>query len=76
MPDPAPNPQISAQRREELGRVLEGLQQLPEADRAALLMRAQNKLPYEEIAAALGLSLAAVKVKIHRARIRLTQLCR
>ena len=74
IPDPAPNPEISAERREELGRVLEGLQQLPEADRAALLMRAQNELPYGEIAAALGLSLAAVKVKIHRARIKLAQL--
>lgn len=54
--------------------MLEGLQQLPEADRAALLMRAQHELPYGEIAAALGLSLAAVKVKIHRARIKLAQL--
>ena len=74
IPDLAPNPEISAERREELGRVLDGLQLLPEVARAALLMRVQNDLPYGEIAAALGLSLTAVKVKIHRARIKLAQL--
>ena len=74
MPAPAPNPEIAADRREELGRILEALGQLPEPDRAALLMRAQDELSYREIAATLGLSLAAVKVKIHRARIKLAQL--
>jgi RNA polymerase sigma-70 factor (ECF subfamily) len=47
------------------------MQELPEVDRAALLMRAQEGMSYEEIAHALDLSLAAVKVKIHRARQRL-----
>ena len=32
------------------------------------VMRAMHELPYEDIAAALGLSLAANKVRIHRAR--------
>ena len=41
---------------------------LPEIDRAALVMRAFDDLPYDEIARALGISLAATKVKIHRAR--------
>jgi RNA polymerase sigma-70 factor (ECF subfamily) len=44
---------------------------MPETDRAALLMRADEGLPYEEIAAALGLPVATVKVKVHRARLRL-----
>jgi RNA polymerase sigma-70 factor (ECF subfamily) len=44
---------------------------LPEIDRAALLMRANDGLAYEEIARALGISLAAAKVKVHRARLRL-----
>ena len=39
-----------------------------------LLMRAQDGIPYEEIATALGLSLPAVKVKVHRARLRLAEL--
>jgi DNA-directed RNA polymerase specialized sigma24 family protein len=32
-------------------------------------------MPYEEIARALGISLTAAKVKVHRARIRLAELC-
>ena len=51
--------------------MLAGLQKLPEIDRAALLMRAFDEMPYEEIAQSLGISLAAVKVKIHRARLAL-----
>ena len=51
--------------------VLAGLQRLPETDRAALLMRALEGLPYEEIARGLRISLASVKVKIHRARLTL-----
>jgi RNA polymerase sigma-70 factor (ECF subfamily) len=47
------------------------LNRLPEVDRAALLMRAQNGMAYEEIAQALQLSLSSVKVKIHRARLKL-----
>ena len=52
----------------------EALQQLPEIDRAALLMHAQEGLSHAEIAVALGLSVAAVKVKIHRARIKLNRI--
>jgi RNA polymerase sigma-70 factor (ECF subfamily) len=59
-----------------LRRVLDALAQLPEADRAALLLSAQEGLTSEEIAATLGLSVAAVKVKIHRARLRLNELRR
>jgi DNA-directed RNA polymerase specialized sigma24 family protein len=36
-------------------------------------MRAQQGMPYEDIARALGISLAAVKIKIHRARLRLAE---
>lgn len=54
--------------RSELAALLARLQLLPEADRAALLMRAFHGLAYDEIAAALGLSLSAAKVKVHRAR--------
>jgi len=51
--------------------VFEALQSLPETDRAALLMHAQDGLPYATIASALGLSIAAVKIRVHRARIKL-----
>ena len=58
----------------ELRAVLAELQKLPEVDRAALLMRAVEEMPYEEIARALGITLAAVKVKIHRARLALAHI--
>jgi RNA polymerase sigma-70 factor (ECF subfamily) len=54
--------------RSELAAMLARLQSVPEIDRAALLMRAFHDLPYEEIAAALGISVASAKVKVHRAR--------
>jgi RNA polymerase sigma-70 factor (ECF subfamily) len=73
LPDPAPGPQAEAEGRSELKAVLAALQRLPETDRSALLMRAQDGMPYSDIAAALGLSVAAVKVKVHRARLRLAE---
>jgi RNA polymerase sigma-70 factor (ECF subfamily) len=50
------------------------LQKVPERERAALLMAAVEGLPHEQIAAALGCSVAAIKVRIHRARLRLRRL--
>jgi len=65
------DPYRQAAQKEELQRVMQKLQTLPEPDRAALLMRALDEMPYEEIARALGLSVSAVKVKVHRARLAL-----
>jgi RNA polymerase sigma-70 factor, ECF subfamily len=59
------------EHREELAVVLAGLQELPEIDRAALLMRSLDEMPYEEIAAALDVTVATARVKVHRARARL-----
>lgn len=69
--DPAAGPEARAERDSELAAALRALQRLPEIDRAALLMRAADDMPYEEIARALGLTLASVKVRIHRARLAL-----
>jgi len=73
LPDPKQGPEAVTSGRLELDAVLEALQTLPETDRAALLMHAQEGLSYAEIAAVLGRSLAAVKVKIHRARLKLNR---
>jgi RNA polymerase sigma-70 factor (ECF subfamily) len=67
----AGDPETLAAHQSELQWVLKRLQEFPEIDRTALLMRAQQELSYEEIALALGLSIAAVKVKVHRARLKL-----
>jgi len=64
---------LAPEGRSELKAVLAALQRLPEVDRAALVMRAQDRTPYEEIAAALGVSVTAAKVKVHRARLRLAE---
>lgn len=69
--DPHPNPEERSEARSDLRIVLRALQYLPEVDRAALLMRTQDEMSYEEIAAALRISVAAAKVKIHRARLKL-----
>ena len=42
-----------------------------DCSRAALLMHTQDDLSYEEISKALGISLAAAKVKVHRTRLKL-----
>jgi RNA polymerase sigma-70 factor (ECF subfamily) len=69
--DPAPGAAERASARAELRVVMAALQALPEIDRAAVLMRADEALPYSEIAAALGISEASAKVKVHRARLKL-----
>lgn len=72
--DARPGPAARAEARDELRATLAALQSLPEIDRAALLMRAESDLPYEEIGASLGLSPITVRVKVHRARLKLAEL--
>src|SRR5262249_52271949 len=67
LPDANPGPEDAAAHRQRLERVMRAMRALPEVDRAALLLRAQEDLPYEEIAAVLGISVSAAKVKVHRA---------
>lgn len=69
-----PDPAQRAEIRSELDAVMKVLQAMPEIDRAVLLMRAQDGLSYEEIAEANGISVAAAKVKVHRARLKLARL--
>jgi RNA polymerase sigma-70 factor (ECF subfamily) len=73
IPDPHPGPDAEAEKRAQYSTVMARLQRLPEMDRAALLMSAFEGMPYEEIARALGISLSAVKMKIHRARLALSR---
>jgi RNA polymerase sigma-70 factor (ECF subfamily) len=73
MTDRRPNPELRASDQSRLQAVLSALHDLPEVDRAAVLMRADDELPYQEIAAALRISVAAAKVKVHRARLKLAE---
>lgn len=72
-PDRRPGPEAIAAGRIELQVVLAALQALPEADRAAVLLRADGKLSYEDIGAVLGITPAAARVKVHRARVKLNR---
>jgi len=72
--DPHPGPEAQAETNASYAAMMAALQELPEVDRTALLMSAVEGLPYGEIARALGISLPAVKMKIHRSRLKLSRL--
>jgi len=74
-PDPAPEPDKVLESQLELLRVQSVLQTLPEIDRTAFVLRVQHDLPCVEIARVLQLSLSATKVKIHRVRKKLIEIC-
>ena len=73
-PDPRGGPDEPMEQREELATTLAALQQLREEDREVLSMAAFDELPQAEIAAALGVSVSTIKVRIHRARMRLNEI--
>jgi RNA polymerase sigma factor (sigma-70 family) len=57
-----------AERREEVAELMQRLRDLPEPQRAAIVMRELEGLSHEEIAAALGLSGGGARQTIYRAR--------
>jgi RNA polymerase sigma-70 factor (ECF subfamily) len=73
LPDPAVGLASRTEQKAELETVMAALHKLSEVDRSALLMRAQEGMSYEEIATALDLPITTVKVKVHRARLKLMQ---
>ncbi len=70
-PGPELDPGQLLDREARLDATLRALLTLPEGQRAVLLLRAYHDLPYDEIARSLGISVAAAKVRAHRARLRL-----
>ncbi|MFZ0827351.1 MAG: RNA polymerase sigma factor [Verrucomicrobiia bacterium] len=71
MPDPAAQPDEAAANQDEIRRARAAIRALPEIDRTVLLLRAEQELSYEDIAAVTGLSVAAARVKVFRARAKL-----
>jgi RNA polymerase sigma factor (sigma-70 family) len=69
--DSAPLPDRIAEKRQTSSAVLGAIQRLPELYREALVLALDEDLRYDQIAAILGCSVAAVKVRIHRARLQL-----
>ena len=74
IPSPPSEQDNRLDHRSALAEVFRALQQLPEIDRAALLMRTQEEMSYADIARTLHLSLSSAKVKVHRARLKLAAL--
>jgi len=74
MPDKEAQPDEAAVNQDEFRRTLEAVHALPEIDRTVLLLRAEQELSYEDIAAVTGLSVAAAKVRVFRARAKLDAL--
>ena len=74
LPDPGQQPDETAANRDDFQNALTALNELPAMDRTVLLLRAEQGLAYEEIAAITGLSTTAAKVKAFRARAKLAAL--
>jgi RNA polymerase sigma factor (sigma-70 family) len=70
---PAADPSTATERREDLRRLVQDVRRLPEQQRSVLLMREMDGLSYADLAAALDVSLPAVKSLLVRARMGLVQ---
>jgi RNA polymerase sigma-70 factor, ECF subfamily len=62
------NPEGRMLRQERERKIRKAVQKLPESLRLPLILHQFQQVRYEEIAEIMGISLAAVKVRIHRAR--------
>ena len=70
---PLHDPIEEAQRREDLTRLVEDVGRLPEQQRSALLMREIDGMSYADLAAALDVTIPAVKSLLVRARVGLVE---
>ena len=69
--DTGPAPDRGVMRREASDRLSLALQELPERQRAIVVLRHYQELSLEEIATTLGMSLGTVKSSLHRALHRM-----
>jgi RNA polymerase sigma-70 factor (ECF subfamily) len=70
---PEVDPELRADAAAERQRLTEALQSLPPDMRAVVVLRDVYDLPHEAIAAELGITEGAAKVRLHRARKRLRE---
>jgi RNA polymerase sigma-70 factor (ECF subfamily) len=70
---PEVDPELRADAAAERQRLAEALQALPPDMRAVVVLRDVYDLPHEAIAAELGISEGAAKVRLHRARKKLRE---
>ncbi len=72
--DPGRSPLEETERSEREGRVESAVSQLPEYQRAMIVMYHAESLSYDEIASALDLPIGTVKSRLNRARLSLREL--
>ena len=70
---PRANPEQEMVRKERDLKIQQAISELPESLRLPLVLHHFSQLPYDEIAKTLDISLAAVKVRIHRAKLGLLE---
>jgi RNA polymerase sigma-70 factor (ECF subfamily) len=70
---PATDPQLQADATALRQRLTEALEDLPPKLRQVVVLRDIYDLPHEDIAAELGISETAAKVRLHRARKKLRE---
>jgi RNA polymerase sigma-70 factor (ECF subfamily) len=75
-PSPESEPSAAAESTELRSRVADAIARLQEPYRSLLILREIEGRSYSEISQALGMSMPSVKVNLHRARARLTELLR
>lgn len=68
LPDPAPDPARAAAAREEMGLLEQCIERLSPDQKELIVLRFQEHLSYEEVAAVLGCSVGTVKSRLHRVR--------
>lgn len=73
-PDASRDPHRAVENRERLNQLVEDLNELPEKQRAALVMRELSGLKYAEIAGGVGTSEAGAKQIVYEARLALEQM--
>ena len=74
MPDLATQPDVAAGNEDESARIWAAVHALAEMDRTVLMLRVEQDLSYEDIAAITGLSVGAAKVRMFRARAKLAEI--
>ena len=72
-PDASNDPVARLEQRDALERLIADVQRLPEQQRSALLMRELGGMTYVDVAAALSVTVPAVKSLLVRARVGLAQ---
>ena len=75
-PDPRRGQQERLEEKERKAMLREGLLHLPEEERALIILRDMQGLPYDEIASLLSLPLGTVKSRLSRARQKLSAFLR